>query len=281
MTVFINLRASSVGGGPAADVRVFATEQHQPSSVNALTEWVRGKHVLLATHGFNVDQKDGTKSLSRWEQRLTLPPATVFIGILWAGDAWLPVVDYPFEGDDATQSGKLLAPFLNRHFAEAASLAFASHSLGARMVLETISGLNRRVRRLVLMAGAIDNTCLHDEYKSAAASVDDISVLASQGDRVLEIAFPIGNFLGGIVSRGHPYTHAALGREGPARADLANLRSGWQIPTEWKYGHGDYLPEKPGSGMPLPIDIPSAPPAPAKPKDKASWSASFVSTRVI
>ena len=281
MTVFLNLRAGSVGGGPAADVRVFATEQNQPSSVGALVEWVRGKHVLLATHGFNVDQKDGTKSLSRWEQRLTLPPGTVFIGVLWAGDAWVPVVNYPFEGDDATQSGKLLAPFLSRNFSEASSLAFVSHSLGARMVLETISGLNRRVRRLVLMAGAIDDTCLQDEYKDAAASVDDISVLASRCDRVLAIAFPIGNFLGGIVSRGHPYSRAALGREGPARVDLANLRSGWQIPSEWKYGHGDYFPEKAGTGMPHPVDIPPAQPVPSTPKDRASWSAGFVSTRVI
>jgi esterase/lipase superfamily enzyme len=280
MTVFLNLRAGSVGGGPAAEVRVLATEPDEPETLADLVEWVRGKDVLLATHGFNVDQQDGIASLSHWQERLSLPASTLFIGALWAGDAWVPVIDYPFEGDDATQSGKLLADFLNRHFDEVASLTFASHSLGARMVLETIAHLERRIRRLVLMAGAIDDTCLHDEYRDAAAKVDAISLLASRGDWVLEFAFPVGNFFGGIVSRGHPYVHAALGREGPARANLANLRPGWQIPDGWRYGHGDYFPDQTGTGLPLPVDIPPQP-APAAPNDKASWSAGFVSTRIV
>lgn len=279
MTVFLNLRAGSVGGGPAAEVRVLATEPGEPTTVGALVEWARGQDVLLATHGFNVDQQDGIASLSHWRERLSLPASTRFIGVLWAGDAWLPVVDYPFEGDDAVQSGKLLADFLNKQFDEVASLAFASHSLGARMVLETIAHLERRIRRLVLMAGAIDDTCLQDEYKSAAAKVDTISLLASRGDWVLEFAFPAGNFLSGIVSRGHPYVRAALGREGPARANLANLRPGWQIPDNWHYGHGDYFSTQSGAGLPPPVDIP-AQPKPAAPNDKSSWSAGFVSTRI-
>lgn len=281
MAVFLNLRAGSVGGGPAAEVRVLATGPDEPETVAALVEWIRGKDVLLATHGFNVDQADGIASLSHWEERLSLPANSVFIGVLWAGDAWLPVVNYPFEHDDAEQSGKLLAAFLNRHFDEAMSLAFASHSLGARVVLETIAHLDQRVRRLAIMAGAIDDTCLQDEYGAAAGKVDAISLLASRGDWVLEFAFPLGNFLGGIVSRGHPYVHAALGREGPARANLPNLRGGWQIPDNWDYGHGNYLPEQAGTGLPPPVDIPPPKPKPPTPSDKASWSAGFVSTRLV
>jgi hypothetical protein len=280
MTIFLNLRAGSVGGGPAAEVRVLTTNQDEPNTLTALIDWVRGKDVLLATHGFNVDQKDGVKSLSHWQERFSLPANTLYIGILWAGDAWLPVVDYPFEGNDAVQSGKLLADFLNRNFDEVTNLSFASHSLGARMVLETISHLNRRIRRLVLMAGAINDTCLHSEYKGAAAKVDTISLLASRGDWILEFAFPVGNLFEGIISRGHPYIHAALGREGPARANLANLHPGWQIPDNWHYGHGDYFSKQAGSKLPLPVDMPPQS-KPAAPNDKASWSAGFVSTRIL
>ncbi|OJY56376.1 MAG: hypothetical protein BGP19_05865 [Thiobacillus sp. 0-1251] len=281
MAVFLNLRAISVGGGPAAEVRVLSTEPDEPKTVSGLADRVRGRDVLLVTHGFNVDQADGIASLSHWKERLTLPPNVLFVGILWAGDAWVPVVNYPFEGDDATQSGKLLAEFLNRHFDEASSLAFASHSLGARVVLETIAHLDARVRRLSLMAGAIDNTCLQDEYQKAAGKVDSISLLASRGDWVLEFAFPVGNFLSGIVSRGHPYVHEALGREGPARVNLANLHSGWQIPDGWGYGHGDYLAHKPGQSLPPPVDLPPPERSELAPEDKASWSAGFVSTRLL
>lgn len=277
MTVFINLRAQCVGGGPAAEVRTLTSADDEPTTLYALQEWVRGKDVLLATHGFNVNQEDGIASLSHWQERMSLPANTVYIGVLWAGDAWLPVINYPFQHNDAEQSGKLLAEFLNRNFAEANSLAFASHSLGARMVLETLSRLDQPIRRLVLMAGAIDNTCLHKEYRHAADKVESISVLASRKDRVLGLAFPLGNFLGGIVSRGHPYVQEALGREGPV-AKRANLRGGWQIPDEWKYGHGDYFSEERGTAMQPPVDIPA--PGQSAPHDKAAWSAGFAATRI-
>jgi hypothetical protein len=279
MTYFINLRAQSVGGDPAADVTVSGA-----SSIANLVEVIRGKDVLLGTHGFNVDMAHGISSLSLWESMLSLDTDTVFIGMLWPGDsAWLPVIDYPFEGNEATRSGQLLARFLNSHFTEAASLSFVSHSLGARMVLETIRQLNpdRRVSDLSLMAGAIDDNCLTDEYRDAAGKVDSISILSSHGDYVLEFAFPIGNLLGGIISRGHPYWHAALGREGPETVNGVHLHSGgWQIPDGWEFGHGDYLPSMPGVPMAIPVNVPpQSTPLPAG-LNKSAWSAGFISTRI-
>jgi len=45
------------------------------------------------------------------------------------------------------------------------------------MVLQTIAGLSRpTVRRLLLMAGAIDNTCLACEYAKAAAKEYEVAV---------------------------------------------------------------------------------------------------------
>jgi pimeloyl-ACP methyl ester carboxylesterase len=275
MTYFLNLRAQSVGGDPAAEVSALGIP-----TIDDLVRQIRGKDVLLATHGFNVDKAHGISSLSLWENMLSLGANTIFIGVLWPGDsAWLPVIDYPFEGNEATRSGQLLAEFLDTHFIEAASLSFVSHSLGARMVLETIRQLHRRMRSLVLMAGAIDDNCLTDEYRDAANNVDSISILASRGDWVLKFAFPSGNFLSGIISRGHPYWHAALGREGPATINGIHLHTGdWQIPDSWNYGHGDYLPGQPGIPMPPPVNLPTS--LPVNPGYPSAWSAGFVSTRL-
>ena len=58
----------------------------------------------------------------------------------------------------------------------------------------------------------ISDTCLSDQYKAITSTMGKISVLASDQDEVLKLAFPVGNPLAGIVSRGDPYWHGALGR---------------------------------------------------------------------
>src|SRR5579863_7031136 len=99
--------------------------------------------------------------------------------MLWPGDAWLPVVDYPFEGSVAIDCGRKLADFCNRWCTGAQSISFLSHSLGARLVLEAVAHLGRQARAVCLMAGAINRDCLTAEYARAAANAAAISVLAS------------------------------------------------------------------------------------------------------
>lgn len=277
MTWFLDLRADSAGGIPASEVTI-RQNANSRFGVNELINAIRGRDVLLGTHGFNVNRKSGIEALSGWEKLLNLGENTLFIGVLWPGDSrWAPIVDYPFEGDEAIASGRLLAPFLDEHFKSAASLSFASHSLGARMVLETIQNMARpSVRKLVLMAGAINDNCLNGEYKKAASKVQEISVLASYKDYVLKLAFPIGNPLAGIITRGHPYWQGALGSDGPDEPYPANLRSGWQIADKWGYGHGDYLGGATNALVP-PVDVPH--PFDKTPDSKPAWSAGFVSTR--
>jgi hypothetical protein len=292
---FLSTRAHSVGG-PVAPVKILdADRPGHPFDLTAeLVSAVQGREVFFATHGFEVNQKDGINRLNSWLDNLQIGSA-VPIGILWPGDCIIPIfVDYIAEGRDAISSGKLLAAFLNANFTGAATLSFASHSLGARVVLQTISGLAKtfHVRRAVLMAGAIDDNCLTSEYSSAAANIAEISILASEEDDVLEFAFPLGNPLQGILDSGHPYHHAALGRTGPASPYLAvqQLQPNWQIPKSFDYGHHDYLPQQVIAGRyPLPVIIPPdnspvppagtpaaiAPPQPWKP----AWSAGFASTR--
>ena len=79
------------------------------------------------------------------------------------------------------------------------------------------------VRRLTLMAGAIDDDCLTTEFEAAAAKIGTISALASMKDTVLSRLFPLGNFVAGILTVGHPWWHAAIGHCGPAQAWPGNF----------------------------------------------------------
>ena len=117
----------------------------------------------------------------------------------------------------ADRAGQMLAAFLDASFGATASISFASHSLGARVILETISQMTLPVRSATLMAGAIDDDCLASEFTAAASKIGKIPVLASTKDAVLSSIFPIGNFFAGIIAEGHPWWRAALGHRGPSR----------------------------------------------------------------
>jgi hypothetical protein len=286
MTVFIDLRASASGGICAAEASVW-DDGTMPLSAAQWAARVRGRDLMLATHGFNVGRQSGIDELSNWSRLMSLPGAALFVGVLWPGDSrYAPIVDYPAEGDEAISAGRVLAKFLNENADAAASLSMVSHSLGARMILEAVSGLQLPVRRLVLMAGAIEDDCLVNEYQEAAGKAREIYLLASRKDWVLELAFPAGNLVGEIIMHGHPYFRTAIGRAGPARPIALEQRGGvWQIPDAWDYGHLDYLPSGAGaSSLPPPAGPPAdsaaVPAVPAFDGWKAAWSAAVVSSEV-
>jgi len=292
---FLSTRAHSVGG-PVAPVKILDADRlgYTGDLAQELLEAVRSREVFFGTHGFEVNQMEGIAHLTYWFSNLQISNA-VPIGLLWPGDCVIPIfVDYVVEGREAIHSGKELATFLNANFTDAISVSFASHSLGARVVLQTIAGLAAgfQVRRVLLMAGAIDDDCLTAEYSGATNKIDKISILASTSDDVLAFAYPLGNPIQGIFDRGHPYYHAALGRTGPAQPSLlgSRLRPNWQIPSNLKYGHHNYLPGQPvAAAFSLPVDIPpetgtnppAGTPAPLTSTDlwKPAWSAAFASTR--
>jgi esterase/lipase superfamily enzyme len=175
MTRFLDVRLSSTGGDLAASVAInegTAISNYQSLGKTQLLTDIRGRHVLIGTHGFNVNRADGIAHLSNWEGLLQLAPPSVFVGLLWPGDSiWAHGLDYPSEPRIANEAGRLIAPFLDANFGGAASISFASHSLGARVVLEMVSQMSLPVRRSTLMAGAIDDNCLNAEFKAAARSL--------------------------------------------------------------------------------------------------------------
>jgi hypothetical protein len=250
---------SAVGGELATVVAVnqgTSINDYTGLSLSDLLNAIQGQHVLIATHGFNVNRASGIASLSNWKGLLQLPMGSAFVGLLWPGDSiWAHGLDYPAEPKVADDAGALLADFIDTTFAAAASVSFASHSLGARVILSTINNMSLPVRRVMIMAGAVDDNCLTAEFEAAAEKVDQISLLVSKKDEVLSFAFPAGNLFSGIIAAGHPWWRAALGHAGATTPWPSNLQAPFMIPDNWDYQHGDYLLIGGQAAMKLPIPI--------------------------
>lgn len=295
MTYFLNFRARPVGNGvrDKVEIQQITLGPNGPAAAvldplaSELARAVRGKDVMLVTHGFNVSQQDGYAKLMNWQTLLQLGDAYFFIGMVWPGDSsWLGPLCYPGEGRHAIQCGDMLADFIQANLVGASSLSFVSHSLGARFILEAIAKLDKKipVKQVAVMAGAINDDCFVAEYKSATDNIGKINILASEKDEVLSLAFPLGNVFEGIIDKGHPYWEAALGHDGPNRAIPDRPTGGYEILSGWNYGHHNYIEVQPALNplLPLPQNLP--PPTgscPSQPGWQPSWSAAFVSTRFL
>jgi hypothetical protein len=246
VTSYISFRERAVGGSIIHPL-ILAGEGSQPSrtyrplapaEVDAM---IAGKDLLLVAHGFNVGREQGASQMAALEARLSLPPTAHFFGILWPGDFFLPVVNYPFEANDAVRCGALLAELCNRRFTQAASLSFMSHSLGGRLVLEAVSRLARKAKSLCLAAAAVDRDVLTRQYAAAFANAEHISVLSSTRDKVLKLAYPGGDLLSDLFGDSDSPFRSALGLKGPRPHPGSSLVH-HPIPKRLDCDHGDYLP---------------------------------------
>jgi hypothetical protein len=254
MTLFLNFRTRSVGGAVNTNPQLYdgLGDRTQPGWTLVPPALLRarfaGKSVLFGVHGFNVTQSDGTVSLGLLDNYMALTGSSLFVAVLWPGDSIIPIVDYPFEGNVAIDCGRRLAAFCNDFCSTAQAVSFASHSLGARLVLEAVSGLDRKASTVCLTAAAINRDALTAEYATAAKNCEKISILASREDNVLKLAFPVGDPLSLLLHADHAPFQIALGSEGPPTPAPAQVHRPWQISdseqTAGDYDHGDYLPPK-------------------------------------
>jgi pimeloyl-ACP methyl ester carboxylesterase len=265
MSLFLNFRMQPVGGGLLTEPMILRTGADNRVAVldlPALQAFVGGRSVLFAVHGFNNDQSEALCKLTRLEQALELPKTVAFLGVLWPGDSVAGFFSYPVEKPTASATGNRLAKFCNKRLA-AVDMSFLSHSLGARVALETVRGLKKPVRTVVLMAGAIERTCLEKEYADAFAKADAVHVLASRKDSVLRWAFPAGNFFGQLIDGTAWPLSSALGYAGPPK-QIGKTRPPWIISDREDYDHSDYLPSGDASEP-----FPGADPAPTWKKTAA------------
>jgi hypothetical protein len=259
MTYFLNFRMQDVGGAVVGPYLLEGDGTAVPPALSVIPSAqvpsiVDGKTLLFATHGFNVSYHEGVCELGLLDRYLNLASPNLFIGVLWPGDSWLPIVDYPFERGAALECGGRLATFCNDWCAGAQSLSFLSHSLGARLVLEAVAHLGRQAQSVCLTAAAINRDCLTTEYADAAGNSALISVLASHRDDVLKIAFSVGDPFADLLHDDHTPFQAALGSKGPPTPAPQPVRYPWQIPDSNNYGHHDYLPPAQAGALPPPPD---------------------------
>ena len=268
MTLYLNLRQLSVGGyvldQPYMLEGAAATNLSSLAAMSwaSVAELVRGRNILFVVHGFNVNFAAGARMNDRLLPMLKLAESDLAIGILWPGDSFIPVVDYPFEGNVAIVAGKAVAAVCRTFLASARSFSFASHSLGARVVLQALLGLDRPARSVTLMAAAINQACLVQEYAAAARNSTTLSVLASKGDMVLKLAFPIGDPFADLLHGDHSVFEPALGYAGPTASEATLVEGPWQIPlpaspSNIDYNHGSYLPPS-DAVAPLPATNPAS-----------------------
>lgn len=262
MTWFVSFRSQDVGGPVVRSPDVVASEAVEKPTYTLVAPLVVeravvNRRVILAIHGFNVSRPKGVRSLSRLEAALAPGADEIFFGVLWPGDWWAPVINYPAEASDAVAAGQALARFVNEQLRGAESVSLISHSLGGRVLLEALAGLERPARSVCIGAGAVDNDCLQGQYKTSTSQARRLSVLASERDKVLKLAYPLGDFASDFLWRdnGSPW-RGALGLKGPRTALPNPPVSHRQIHRDDNYDHGDYFPP---SAWPEPASKPGDP----------------------
>lgn len=267
MTWFASLRVSASPMSPVHDVTIRDNARSTPANplpeVPALefARAIAGRDILFVAHGYNVSQSDGAAQLSALEAALrtgtgggpALGSDMVFLGVLWPGDSRVKDVNYPFEGSTARDSGRKLAAFCNKTLRPARSLSFASHSLGARVILEAASALDRDPAMLCLTAAAVNADALSRGYADAARRAGRLYNLSSRGDNILKLVFPIGDLLGDFLGADDgSHFRPALGFSGARPAGTPQglidrrIPAGWGVPSASEYDHGNYLPDMTG-----------------------------------
>ena len=251
MVLIINQRTAGYGGVIArADCWESAggeTPDYTPVLAADLDRITANKQVIVAIHGFNVNRPDAVRAYVTLRRELNLTGNQIFFGVVWPGDGWVPVVNYPWEAGDAVNCGRHLAAWLTAAMPRASGFNFVSHSLGGRVLLEAVRTLGTKAAQVCITAGAVDDDVLAASYVAVKDKAQRISVLSSTKDVVLAAAYPLGDFVSDIFlgDRDSPW-RGALGRTGPHPTEADPPVSTCQIPATPAYGHGNYFP--PGDG---------------------------------
>jgi len=236
---------------------------------------VRGKHVCFLVHGFNVDRDAGYSGFGAAAQEMgpggalliRNPPLDLFIPdvdfaipMLWAGDGILPL-NYPFLLGAIRTTGRNFAQFITGAKLACDRISFVTHSMGARVVLESVQQSVMAAQKgfkmpsidhIIFNAGAASDEVLDDpDYAAAVDAVHNFVVVSSRADTVLSGAFPAGNAVEQALWKNDPGANDALGRYGPRLkpGSKALGKTRWfpmpaagRDPTYTPPNHGNYFP---------------------------------------
>jgi esterase/lipase superfamily enzyme len=212
-------------------------------------------NVVFMVHGFNVDRPTGAAELENLSKLLPGIGPGAAVAVLWPGDSNLGPASYPFETNKADDTAVELAKFIGDNLPHCPSISFAAHSLGSRVVMQTVQQLKTLgvpVDQVCLMAGAIDNNSLAGAslYRGATEYAERVAVLYSPSDTVLKFAYPAGNVLSAFM-HWSATSDAALGFTGPKAAsgadgDIPPVVAATAIALTAGVKHSDYIPNASG-----------------------------------
>lgn len=248
MIYFLDFRGRNVGG-PVVPGRIV----HLPGIASGTEDDIRREpRIIFLTHGFNVARDDGQAKLRNLSVTLARSAHIAHVLVTWPGDSWANAASYMFEGNDADDTARELVRFIDRVVSDGTQLSFAAHSLGARVVMETLKRLPKgrfAVSQVCVMAAAIDDFSLawRRTYRDAVENSGRVSVLASRKDKVLRLAYPAGDILQSFFFFWKDIGGLALGYHGPRGTDGLPVPVNVlheQIPDDAGSDHGDYLHAK-------------------------------------
>jgi Alpha/beta hydrolase family len=259
----LSVRMEPAGGGVAGQVQVLGAVRPEGR-----------RSLVLLIHGYANSQPTASGSFDNCISNLETAASQSNSNLIsplfkfyWPGDTKLPVISqlsYPWESGPAVDSAGKLSTFLQGLAGPGGTpveVHFVSHSLGGRVVLETLkhfvaAGANSPVlsRSMSLMAGAVPVHMAGDpnQLLRPALIPGKRQVLFSSSDLVLMIAFRLGE------------TAAREGFFPEAVGTYGHPNGMWQQQNLKGYEHWDYWPSALaarylGNFLDLPVSTPPPP----------------------
>jgi pimeloyl-ACP methyl ester carboxylesterase len=224
---------------------------------------LRSDEVILLAHGYNNSQSVALASYKAFLQNVGDPLAGSAAGLFWPGDGitfrrttrrslWhsplLSALSYPWQPQRAAEAAERLSEVMADAI-RARSLVgrrpltinVVAHSMGCQLTLELLKLLRVSmragqivIRNLVLMAAAVPRYSVqeHGDLEMALRSAQRTRVFWSKSDRVLSLAFPLGQFLERPFPLGWR-SRVAVGRTGISFSERVTAH-------ETSHGHSDY-----------------------------------------
>ena len=182
------------------------------ATVEPMPARVAHRELVLLVHGFNNHEGEAGTAYHGFRARQPIRDARALERVLgdlfWPGDAsWRGIADnadfavYPAAVGTAHAAGNRLAAYL-RSLSGLLKVHFIAHSLGCRVVLETIRALasdGPRVGRVGLMAAAVPvfKVQAGGALVGALERAERVHILYSHSDIVLKTAFRAGQTAAG------------------------------------------------------------------------------------
>jgi len=240
---------------------------------------LKGRDVWFVVHGYNCSRDRGIMSLGAAAQeylgmgvqaaqyaaaryaalgspRPAFDPVEDIIPVLWPGDiqapAFLSWASYPFEAADVQRTAEEFRKLLLDPETRPARINFITHSLGARVALDTLREVLARSTStppafgtVLMMAPAADDTILDDpRFAGVVKRVERFVILSSFEDWVLEWGFSFGDPVERALHWNEKASTRALGRFGPrlkAGSPATGKVDWFQVRGRVGQGHNDYM----------------------------------------